>query len=71
VDVGAAATIHAAIGAAAKAGLAILVVSADLAELRRIAHRLVVLRRGRIVATLSPDVEENAIGRAMLGVEAA
>jgi simple sugar transport system ATP-binding protein len=71
VDVGAAAAIHAAIGEAAAAGLGVLVVSADLGELRRLAHRLVVLRRGRVVATLPPTASEAEIGRAMLGVEAA
>ena len=71
VDVGAAAVIHRAIGAAAAAGIAVLVLSADLAELRRIAHRIVVMRGGRIVADLPPDASETVIGRAMLGVEAA
>lgn len=71
VDVGAAATIHVAIGAAAAAGLGVLVVSADLAELRRLAHRIVVMRRGRIVATMSPKASEAEIGGAMLGMEAA
>ncbi|WP_437275606.1 ATP-binding cassette domain-containing protein [Sorangium sp. So ce375] len=71
VDVGAAAVIHAAIAEAARAGLAILVVSADLAELRRLCHRLFVMRKGRIVATLPPACSDEQIGRAMLGVEAA
>jgi simple sugar transport system ATP-binding protein len=71
VDVGAAASIHAAIGEAAAAGLGVLVVSADLAELRRLAHRVVVMRRGRLVATLPPSASEAEIGRAMLGIEAA
>jgi simple sugar transport system ATP-binding protein len=71
VDIGAAATIHAAIFSAAAKGLPVIVVSADLAELRRVAHRIVVMRRGRIVATFAPDADESDIGRAMLGVEAA
>jgi len=71
VDVGAAAVIHRAIGAAAEAGIAVLVISADLAELRRLSHRIVVMRRGRIVKSLSRDASETEIGRAMLGVEAA
>jgi general nucleoside transport system ATP-binding protein len=71
VDVGAAASIHAAIGEAAAAGLATLVVSADLAELRRLSHRIVVMRRGAIVTTLSPEATETEIGRAMLGEETA
>ena len=71
VDVGAAAAIHAAIGEAAASGVAVLVISADLAELRKLAHRIVVMRRGEIVESLSPDATETEIGRAMLGQEAA
>ncbi|MDI1429882.1 ABC transporter ATP-binding protein [Polyangium sorediatum] len=69
VDVGAAATIHGAIVAAAEKGLAVLVVSADLGELRRLAHRILVLHRGRIVAELPPTSSDDVIGRAMLGME--
>jgi ABC-type uncharacterized transport system ATPase subunit len=71
VDVGAAAVIHRAIGDAAASGIAVLVLSADLVELRRLSHRIVVMRQGRIVAELPRDASETAIGRAMLGVEAA
>ena len=71
VDIGAAAVIHAAIGEAAASGVAVLVVSADLAELRKLAHRIVVMRRGEIVTSLSPEASETEIGRAMLGKEAA
>jgi simple sugar transport system ATP-binding protein len=70
VDVGAAAVIHQAIGEAAAAGIAVLVVSADLAELRSLSHRIVVMRRGKIVAALPREASETEIGRAMLGVEA-
>jgi simple sugar transport system ATP-binding protein len=70
VDVGAAAVIHEAIGAAAAAGMAVLVLSADLSELRRLSHRIVVMRRGKIVASLPREASETEIGRAMLGVEA-
>ena len=71
VDVGAAAAIHAAIGRAAEAGLGVLVVSADLSELRTICHRLLVMHKGRIVAEMAPSAPEEKIGRAMLGLEAA
>jgi ABC-type uncharacterized transport system ATPase subunit len=71
VDVGAAAVIHRAIGDAAAAGIAVLVLSADLGELRRLSHRVVVMRRGKIVATLPRGAPETAIGRAMLGLDAA
>lgn len=70
VDVGAAALIHKAIGDAASSGIAILVLSADLAELKRLSHRIVVMRRGKLVASLGREASETEIGRAMLGVEA-
>ncbi len=71
VDVGAAAAIHEAIGRAAAKGLGVLVVSADLSELRVLCHRLLVMRKGRIVAAMAPSTPEETIGRAMLGLEAA
>jgi simple sugar transport system ATP-binding protein len=71
VDVGAAAVIHTAIGEAAASGVAVLVLSADLAELRRLSHRILVMLKGKIVAELPRDASEMAIGRAMLGLEAA
>jgi general nucleoside transport system ATP-binding protein len=71
VDVGAAAVIHRAVGEAAAAGIAVLVLSADLAELRLLSHRIVVIRRGKIVAELPRDAPETEIGRAMLGLSAA
>jgi simple sugar transport system ATP-binding protein len=71
VDVGAAAVIHAAIGDAVAAGLAVVVISADLAEMRLLCHRILVLRGGRIVASLPPHASDAVIGRAMLGEEPA
>ena len=71
VDVGAAAVIHRAIVSAAEKGLGVLVISADLGELKRLSHRLVVFSGGRVVADLPPDTADDVIGRAMLGMEAA
>ncbi len=71
VDVGAAAVIHRAVGDAAAAGIAVLVLSADLGELRLLSHRIIVMRRGKIVAELPRDAPETEIGRAMLGLSAA
>ncbi len=67
VDVAAARTIQSAIADAARDGAAVLLISADLNELRALSHRIVVLRRGRIVAELEPSASDEAIGRAMLG----
>ena len=52
----------------AASGAAVLVVSADLDELRALCHRIVVLRAGTVVAELPSDVPDAVIGRAMLGV---
>jgi simple sugar transport system ATP-binding protein len=71
VDVGAAAAIHEAIGQAASAGLALVIISADLSELRKLSHRVLVIHRGRFVASLPPSASDDVIGRAMLGLEAA
>ncbi len=67
VDLGAARAIHAEIVAAAAAGKAVLLVSADLAELRVLCDRILVLARGRIVTELPPDAPEAEVGEAMLG----
>jgi simple sugar transport system ATP-binding protein len=66
VDLAASRAIHAEILAAAAGGAAVLVVSADLQELRALADRLIVLARGRISAELSPGASDAEIGRAML-----
>jgi general nucleoside transport system ATP-binding protein len=67
VDVGTARVIQRAIADTAGAGAAVIVVSADLHELKALAHRIVVLRKGRIVSEHAPDDSDESIGRAMLG----
>jgi simple sugar transport system ATP-binding protein len=67
VDVRVAAMIREALVAAAEGGAAVVVISADLDELRAIADRLVVLRSGAIARILPPDASSTAIGEAMLG----
>ena len=67
VDAAAGAEIRARLLAAAAGGAAVLVVSGDLGELRALAHRLVVMHRGRVVAELAADVDESTLGAAMLG----
>jgi ABC-type uncharacterized transport system ATPase subunit len=57
VDIAAARQIHLRIVAAAEAGAAVLVLSADLDELRALCHRIVVLARGRIVGDARRDAE--------------
>jgi general nucleoside transport system ATP-binding protein len=67
VDLGAARGIHAQILEAASRGAGVLVVSSDLSELRTLCDRILVLRRGKIVGTFTPEATDLAIGAAMLG----
>jgi len=55
----------------AAGGAAVLVISADLHELRSLSHRIVVIRKGTIAAELPTSASDQTIGRAMLGMEAA
>ncbi len=71
VDVGAARAIHHAVAEVAASGAAVLLISADLNELRSLSHRIVVMRRGTIAAELPTTASDETIGRAMLGMEAA
>lgn len=71
VDVGAKREIHELIGHLAGQGVAILLVSSDLPELLALAHRVVVLRAGSIVATLDRDrADPETVLRHMTGLEA-
>ena len=57
--------------AARDGGAGILLISQDLAELRQLADRLVVLRDGELVASLAPDeADAYEIGRLMTGGDA-
>ncbi len=67
VDIGAARALHAEIVRVARSGKAVVVLSADLAELRALSDRLLVLARGRIAAELPPDATDAQLGEAMLG----
>lgn len=67
VDIGASRTIYREILAAAEKQVAVLIISADLAELRAVCDRILVMTRGRIVAELPPTASDQEIGRAMLG----
>jgi simple sugar transport system ATP-binding protein len=46
----------------------VLLISADLDELRKLAARILVLARGRIVAELPPTASDDELGRSMLGL---
>jgi len=71
VDLAASEEIRARIREAAAGGAAVLVLSADLDELRALCSRILVLARGRIVAELPPTAPDEELGRRMLGLAAA
>ncbi|MDB4942343.1 MAG: Nucleoside transporter, ATP-binding protein [Labilithrix sp.] len=68
VDIGASQDIHDRLRDAAAQGAGVLVLSADLDELRSLCDRILVLSRGRVVADLPPTSSDEHIGRLMLGV---
>ncbi|HEY8075393.1 MAG TPA: ATP-binding cassette domain-containing protein [Labilithrix sp.] len=68
VDLGASRDIHDRLRAAAREGAGVLVLSADLDELRALCTRILVLARGRIVAELPPTASDEDFGRRMLGL---
>jgi ABC-type uncharacterized transport system ATPase subunit len=73
VDVAAAALLHGRIDLAARNGAAVLLITADLDELLRLADRVLVLFNGRIVADLAnhAGLTPAALGPYMLGLETA
>jgi simple sugar transport system ATP-binding protein len=68
VDLGARHDIHERLREAAAMGAGVLVLSADLDELRALCSRILVLARGKIVADLPPSTSDEELGRRMLGV---
>jgi len=67
IDVGAKAEVHNIINTLAAQGLGIMLISSDLPEVLAMSDRIVVMREGRQVATLShaEATQENVIGAAM------
>ena len=70
VDLGAAAEIHSALLAARRQGVAILLVSSDLDELRLLADRIIVMRAGHAVGELpSRAATDDRLGPLMVGAD--
>ena len=69
VDVGAKADIHRVIANQATEGRAVLLISSDVPEIRALAHRVIVLRRGEVAAELSGEeaTEEAMLAAATIG----
>ncbi|MFH1808210.1 MAG: ABC transporter ATP-binding protein [Pseudomonadota bacterium] len=72
LDLGAASEVRRRLIALAKSDGAILLISEDVDELLRMAHRIVVLYRGRVAGILeAADATADSVGRLMLGHEVA
>jgi len=71
VDIGAIESIHAELVKMRDQGKAIVVISADLAEVFRLADRIIVFHEGKITANIRDvnTVDEMQLGKYMLGVE--
>ena len=67
VDVGAKRAIYDLLVGLADAGCAILLISSELEEVRALAHRILVMHAGRLVAELPADADEEKLLRAMFG----
>jgi ABC-type sugar transport system ATPase subunit len=72
VDVGAKRAIYDLLVALASEGMAIILVSSEIEEVLGLAHRIEVMRNGRIVGALDgPDISKEAVMRVAFGSEAA
>jgi len=70
IDVGAKAEIHRLMGALARRGLAIILISSELAELLALADRIAVMRRGRLAGILpAAEAGREELLRLALGEE--
>ena len=67
LDLAATAFVRAGLTALAQEGVAVVIVSADLEEVRDVSSRICVMRGGRIVASVGRDAPLATIGAAMVG----
>ena len=70
VDIGAIEFIHRRLVEQRDAGVAILLVSAELDEIRSLSDRIAVMYEGRIVGIENPDVSTERLGLLMAGITA-
>jgi simple sugar transport system ATP-binding protein len=68
LDVGAVEAVYASIRAVSERGVGVLLVSSELDELLAVAHRVLVIYRGRIIGEVPGGSEQQeAVGRLMSG----
>ena len=68
VDLAASRDIQARLRESAEKGAGVIVISADLDELRALSHRILVLARGKVVADVPPTTSDEELGKRMLGI---
>jgi ribose transport system ATP-binding protein len=71
VDLGAREEIYGLIHALLARGVGVLMASSDLAEVQRLAHRIIVLRKGRVAGELPAGAAQHEIVALSTGIEAA
>jgi len=69
LDIGAKAQIRELISELASAGMTIVVIDSELSELKLVADRYIVMRRGRVVAELGHDADEHNLMSVAAGAE--
>ena len=67
VDIAARDTIHEAIVEVARRGTAVVLASTDLDEVATLSHRIMIIRRGRIVSEVRQGADRAAIAKALVG----
>ena len=66
VDIGAKAEIHSILRNLAKKGIGIIVISDDMPELINNCNKIVVMRNGKVAATINSDIDEKSLGEMLV-----
>ena len=69
VDIGAKAEIHAILHDLAQQGIGIIVISDDLPELVQNCNKIVVMRDGKVVASIDNSIDEISLSNILVGAD--
>ena len=67
VDIGAKAEIHSILHGLAQQGIGIIVISDDLSELVQNCNKIVVMRDGKVVASIDNSIDETSLSNLLIG----